>query len=77
MDICSAFRRLFVRYSLRLNWLWQDLAARNILVDEDLVCKVSDFGLSRELETDSSGGTYTTKVIHIKPAHVMTVLALL
>ena len=26
------------------------------------MCKVSDFGLSRELETDSSGGTYTTRV---------------
>lgn len=35
------------------------MAARNILVDESLVCKVADFGLSRELETDRSD--YTTR----------------
>ncbi|XP_072041375.1 tyrosine kinase receptor Cad96Ca-like [Amphiura filiformis] len=28
----------------------RDLAARNVLVSEDLVCKVSDFGLAREEE---------------------------
>ena len=36
----------------------QDLAARNILVNQDLICKVSDFGLSREISDDDS---YTTK----------------
>jgi serine/threonine protein kinase len=41
----------------------QDLAARNILVDDNMVCKVADFGLSRELETaDSSRGEYFTQV---------------
>ena len=42
-------------------WLhvpFQDLAARNVLVSEGMVCKVADFGLSRELE-DSA---YETKV---------------
>ena len=38
--------------------LWQDLAARNVFVSEGMVCKVADFGLSRELE-DSA---YETKV---------------
>lgn len=41
-------------------FLFQDLAARNVLVSETMVCKVADFGLSRELE-DSA---YETKVSH-------------
>ena len=27
----------------------RDLAARNILVDEDLMCKISDFGFARDV----------------------------
>ena len=27
----------------------RDLAARNILVDENLVCKISDFGFARDV----------------------------
>jgi serine/threonine protein kinase len=41
----------------------KDLAARNILVNETLLCKVADFGLSRVLETaDSSRGEYRALV---------------
>ena len=39
-------------------FFFQDLAARNILVNKDLVCKVADFGLSREID---EGESYTTK----------------
>lgn len=40
----------------------QDLAARNILINDNLVCKVADFGLSREIDIDTTDGAYTTKV---------------
>ena len=38
---------------------FQDLAARNILVDDNMVCKVADFGMSRELSEEE---TYNTTV---------------
>ena len=30
-------------------------------MNESLVCKVADFGLSREIESDTTEGAYTTK----------------
>ena len=41
----------------------RDLAARNILVNSNLVCKVSDFGLSRYLQDDTSDPTYTSSLV--------------
>ncbi|XP_028393816.1 ephrin type-A receptor 4-like isoform X2 [Dendronephthya gigantea] len=50
-----------MKYLAGINFVHRDLAARNILVNDVLLCKVADFGLSRELETaDSSRGEYCT-----------------
>uniref|UniRef100_A0A8C7X1S7 receptor protein-tyrosine kinase n=1 Tax=Oryzias sinensis TaxID=183150 RepID=A0A8C7X1S7_9TELE len=46
-------------YLSDMGYVHRDLAARNILVDEKLVCKVSDFSMSRILEDDSEV-TYTS-----------------
>ncbi|NWZ29847.1 EPHB3 protein, partial [Asarcornis scutulata] len=55
-----------MRYLAETGFVHRDLAARNILVDAQLVCKVSDFGLSRALEESSADPTYTSSLIPIR-----------
>lgn len=57
-----------MQYLAEMNYVHRDLAARNVLVNAALVCKIADFGLSREIES-ATEGAYTTRVSELRNNH--------
>lgn len=55
-------------YVERMNYVHRDLRAANILVGDNLVCKVADFGLARLIEdneyTARQGESFPTDTTH-------------
>eukprot|EP00112_Aurelia_sp_Birch-Aquarium-sp1_P012893 Seg2718.1 transcript_id=Seg2718.1/GoldUCD/mRNA.D3Y31 product="Ephrin type-A receptor 5" protein_id=Seg2718.1/GoldUCD/D3Y31 len=49
-------------YLAEMSFIHRDLAARNILVDDNMVCKVADFGMSRELSEEETYNTTGGKI---------------
>ena len=44
-----------MQHLANLRIVHRDVAARNVLVDENMICKVSDFGLARDVYEDCEG----------------------
>ena len=66
-----------MKYLCDMNYVHRDLAARSILVNSNLVCKVSDFGLSRFLEDDTSDPTYTSALVSLHRLQGVVFISLL
>lgn len=53
-------------YIERMNYIHRDLRAANILVGENLVCKIADFGLARLIEDNEYTARQGTSMSYLE-----------
>ena len=54
-------------YLAENDFVHRDLAARNVMLATGMTCKVADFGLSRQVQTEDNTGDYYRRCVTLSP----------